>query len=55
MTPATRKIWTWPVVLGLASLAGLIFALVGDGVWDWLSWLALGAPLIVIGACLRRA
>jgi hypothetical protein len=31
-----------PAVLALASLAGLVAALVGDGLMDWISWLLLG-------------
>ncbi|HVY07655.1 MAG TPA: hypothetical protein VHB46_16895 [Burkholderiales bacterium] len=42
------KIWGWPIVLGLLSAAGLMSALLGDGVWDALSWFTLGAPLAVI-------
>ena len=40
-------LWRWPVVLGVATAFGLVSALVGDGVWDALSWLALGAPVAV--------
>jgi len=35
-------------VLAIASCVGLISALVGDGIWDVLSWIALGLPLVVI-------
>ena len=42
------KIFGWPVLLALLSLAGLLGALVGDGPWDWLSWLCLFAPLAVL-------
>ncbi|MCL4244087.1 MAG: hypothetical protein KJ002_03005 [Candidatus Dadabacteria bacterium] len=31
-----------PIILALISMAGLIAALVGDGVWDVVSWIALG-------------
>lgn len=34
-------IFRWPLVLGVLSLAGLIGALLEDGLWDW-----LGAALI---------
>jgi uncharacterized membrane protein YfcA len=36
-----------PVVLGVLTTAGLAGALFGDGVWDWLSALALAAPVMV--------
>ena len=37
-----------PAVLAIASAIGLLSALFGDGFWDWLSWVALGAPVAVI-------
>lgn len=42
-------IWTIPLLLGIVSLFGLIAALVGDDLWDVLSWLTLAIPLLVIG------
>ena len=41
-------IFRWPLLLGVLSLFGLISALVGDGVWDALSWLALAAPAAAV-------
>ncbi|MDN3566383.1 hypothetical protein ACFQY5_25730 [Paeniroseomonas aquatica] len=40
--------WAAPGLLALASLIGLLAALLGDGAWDVLSWLGLGAPVVVI-------
>jgi hypothetical protein len=37
-----------PMLLGALSAIGLVSALLGDGVWDLLSWTALGAPVAVI-------
>jgi hypothetical protein len=37
-----------PILLGLASAIGLLSALLGDGVWDVVSWVMLGMPLAVI-------
>ena len=31
-----------PVLLALISMAGLVAALVGDGIWDLVSWITLG-------------
>lgn len=43
------RIFAWPALIAAFSLIGLIAALVGDGVLDWLSWLGLIAP---VAACL---
>jgi O-antigen/teichoic acid export membrane protein len=42
-------IWTAPIVLGVLTIVGLVSALVGDGVWDALSALALGI-VVAVGA-----
>jgi hypothetical protein len=48
--PVTRsQIWGAPVLLGLASAIGLLSALLADGVWDAVSWIALSAPALVCG------
>jgi hypothetical protein len=36
-----------PGLIAVVSGVGLIFALVGDGFWDAMSWLAVGLPLAV--------
>jgi uncharacterized membrane protein len=46
----TLRVFGIPALLAVTSGAGLVSALVGDGVWDTLSWFALSAPLVVI-AC----
>lgn len=43
-----RRVFGMPAVLAIASAIGLLSALFGDGFWDWLSWVALGAPVAVI-------
>ncbi|ARU88896.1 hypothetical protein [Pseudomonas sp. M30-35] len=42
-------IFRWPLLLGVLSLFGLVSALVGDQVYDLLSWLSLGLPLLLVG------
>ena len=32
-----------PIVLAIAGCVGLAAALFADGVWDWVSWIALAA------------
>ncbi len=41
----SRRVWLIPALLGLLSGIGLVSALVADGPGDWVSWLALGAPV----------
>ncbi len=43
-----RKVYGPAVVIAVITLYGLVSALLGDGVWDELSWVALAVPLVVI-------
>ena len=40
--------FTTPTLIALFSLIGLIAALAGDGLFDWLSWFALATPVIAV-------
>ena len=42
-------VWTAPIALGVLTVVGLVSALLGDGVWDALSALALGTVVAVGG------
>jgi hypothetical protein len=42
-------IWGWPIILSLLTVFGLLSALLGTGVWHWLSWATMAFPLIVMG------
>ncbi|MGO4001178.1 hypothetical protein ABVN23_08680 [Pseudomonas fluorescens] len=49
------KVFTTPLVIALLSAAGLFSALLGDGIWDGLSWLGLGVPAMLgLRGLLRR-
>ncbi len=37
------------VLLGSVIAAGLASALLGEGPWDWMSWLMLSIPLALVG------
>lgn len=37
-----------PTLIALASMIGLVSALIGDGVFDAISWMALGAVVITL-------
>ncbi|MBU0601951.1 MAG: hypothetical protein KKD25_06070 [Gammaproteobacteria bacterium] len=41
------QVFLWPLVLALVTLCGLLSALLGDGVWDVLSWCLLAVPVAV--------
>jgi hypothetical protein len=47
-------LWGIPILLAILTALGLASALVGDGVWDDLSALALGAPVAVGAWCALR-
>ncbi len=58
MSEPPRGLWAvfrWPTWIALATLAGLLAALVGDGLWDALGWLALVPAVVVSFVGLRRA
>ncbi|MBL7250314.1 hypothetical protein ACLD02_05200 [Alloalcanivorax sp. C16-2] len=41
-------IFALPLLIALASLIGLVAALLGDGAMDWISWLGLGLPVAAV-------
>ncbi|MCZ8014652.1 MAG: hypothetical protein O9274_03030 [Limnobacter sp.] len=47
------RLWGWPIVVGFATAVGLVTALLGEGAWDYLSWLSLGG-VTVLGLCVSR-
>lgn len=48
------KIWTAPLVIAGISIFGLLSALLGTGIWHWLSWLATLSPLLVFAICVKK-
>lgn len=53
-TRSFRQIWSVPIALAILSAMGLTSALIGDGLWDVLSWIALGAPIGAVGWALAQ-
>ena len=50
------RVFAMPLVIGIASLVGLVLGLTGDGVRDILAWLLVGlAPLTIFAALSRRS
>jgi hypothetical protein len=56
MSSHFRRVWAWPVALGVLTTTGLVSALVSDSWGDGWSWFALGLP-VCVGArhSLRKA
>ena len=47
MSRTFMRMWGAPVALAALTIIGLISALVGDGVWDHVSAVALGVPVLL--------
>ena len=43
-----KEVFGIPIALGVLSGIGLISALLGDDIWNLLSWIALGVPCAVV-------
>jgi hypothetical protein len=48
------QIFLGPMIVGLFSALGLVSALVGDGVWDGVSWGMLLLPILLCVAFIVR-
>jgi len=42
-----RQIFAAPLVIGILSTVGLLAALIGDNVWDAVSWVSLAIPCVL--------
>lgn len=47
MSRSLRQVFAWPIVIGVLSTIGLVSALVGDGLWDAISWPTLGIVVVL--------
>ena len=45
MNTNRMRLWGWPSLLAVLTIVGLCAALLGDGIWDVVSWVALAALL----------
>ena len=46
MNTPFMRMWGAPIVLAILTVIGLLSALLGDGVWDGLSAVTLGIPVL---------
>ncbi len=53
-TAAFRTVYRTPFILSTITIAGLLSALLGDGVWDALSWGLLAIPMFLLSFFLVR-
>ncbi|MET0497303.1 MAG: hypothetical protein ABW106_03410 [Steroidobacteraceae bacterium] len=51
---AKRSVFGAPLLIAVASIVGLVSALLGDGYLNSISWAALTVPVVVIVWALRR-
>lgn len=47
MIRTRTQIWAMPILLAVLTTIGLVAALLGDGAWDLVSAVTLGAPVAV--------
>lgn len=47
------QIFVAPTFIALLSLVGLLAALLGNGVFDWVSWVGLAAPVLIVGWAMK--
>ena len=48
-----RAIFAMPLAIAILSSVGLVSALTGDGWRDAISWIGLGAPVLITGWAMR--
>ncbi len=48
MSTLRQSTWAIPSLLALATLAGIVLALVAEGAWDWLAWGLVALPVGVV-------
>jgi Fe2+ transport system protein B len=49
-----REIFVLPVVIGVLCVAGLVAALIADGIWDQVAMILIAGPLVVVSWFLLR-
>lgn len=47
------RVFAMPAIIAVLSIGGLISGLVGNGIADWVAWLLLSCPLVVVIRAVR--
>ncbi|MGV3704933.1 MAG: hypothetical protein ACO1NU_06095 [Arcticibacter sp.] len=42
------KLWGMPLLIAVITFAGLISAILGTGMWHYMSWVALSYPVYIM-------
>jgi len=42
------KLWGMPILMAVITLTGLISAILGTGIWHYISWISLSYPLYIM-------
>lgn len=42
-----HQIFAAPLAIGILSIVGLLAALIGDNIWDAVSWIGLAIPFVL--------
>jgi hypothetical protein len=53
-SPRFYRLWSLPLLIALLTAGGLVVALLGDEIWDAVSWLMFAAPLTSVAWILSR-
>ena len=48
MSEQFRRMWAWPIGLGVLTASGLVSGLVSDHLGDVWAWVGLGVPVVVM-------
>jgi VIT1/CCC1 family predicted Fe2+/Mn2+ transporter len=48
------RVFLYPIGIAMGAAVGLVLALIGDGVWDATSWIAVGLPIPVVAWFMAR-
>jgi len=42
------KLWAMPALMAIITITGLVSAILGTGIWHYISWISLSYPLYIM-------